>query len=398
MALLSSGSSFSFLQYLNLFLILLAVLFVHNVVVVNMRVMRSESFSDAYGFVEPPGQMKHPKRYKKQVSSKKQAPKVSNVPHVKPLESQPLTDDEAETVKSMVYPSLLPSESTPSYLYSHQQVLEYASSFTSFNRTLSFVHIPKTGGSTIENTFRDQPWGKCLFVGAQLPSDLEGRRFNLCPWQPDPYPLQLFYFDIPDWHIPVHFFPVPLKGDTHSLETDHPYANADLFAVVRLPPLDRVVSQYFWFCAEVRRARNATLLRQYCGTSANRRKQMEQYLLDRIHPLSTRYNDTAAPQHRRFPLHPHYFLDHAHWIPQFDYIVGPRQVRYVNHILHLDQMTEQYQALGEAYGLPLSWSTSNRANAQAHNKPVPNLSENVKQYVEDYFGKDRWLMGNTGPS
>lgn len=265
-----------------------------------------------------------------------------------------LTDDDDGLFEGL-------AEARPSYLLSDDEIIAYASSFHSFNRTLSFVHIPKTGGSTLENANTQHPWGKCLFIGAKPP---RGIKLNACPWQTHPQPLQMMYFGIPDWHVPVHFFPF-LKAD--------PYRHAELFAVVRMPPMERAISQYFWFCVEVQRAGDRALARRYCRRR-HREASVRRYFADRLRPTSLRA----------------YLADHGHWVPQYDYVVGPLGVRYVDHVLELPRMPEQYPRLGAAYGLELAWPRA-RTNAQAHNKRPPAVGNDTRAQLAAHFARD-WRL------
>jgi hypothetical protein len=315
---------------------------------------------------KPPRRRRIPRRQKR--SSTTTTTTTTTTTNLQQLTS-PLFDATAITSIDKNLFEGLSDSSPPTYLYSDQQVQDYAASFSSASlstRSLSFLHIPKTGGSTIENTNPQIPWGKCLFIGRTLPP---GITLNACPWQFHPHPLQLMYFDIPDWHLPAHFFPFAKAN---------PYYASELFAVIRMPPLDRAISQYFWFCAELRRANDRMTLRKYCSRTRNREASVQKYFQDRLHPTTLRT----------------YLMDHAHWIPQYDYIVGPLQVRYVNHVLQLqDNIQQDYSALGRAYQLNLTWPDT-RANAQAHNKKLPSVSQTLQVQLEDHFQSD-WLLVNS---
>ncbi|GKY90338.1 hypothetical protein MPSEU_000007800 [Mayamaea pseudoterrestris] len=351
----------------HLFLTILVVLFLHEVTL-NVRIVGSHDAAHQQAALiaaNAPRIIDEPNKQQTQQSS----PQNQVQPKRRKNTLEMLKEPSLVTTNHAGLFEGLPDLATPSYLYSDEQVLSYAKSFSSESlsrRSLSFVHVPKTGGSSVENT--EQPWGKCMFIGKETPP---GIKLNPCPWQENPHPLQMMYYDVPDWHVPAHFFPF-LKAD--------PYFASDLFAVIRMPPMDRAISQYFWFCAEVRRSRLKPLIRKYCGKSRKHRAaSVHRYFNDRLHPTTLKG----------------YLQDHGHWIPQYDYVVGPLQVRYVTHVLQLEHMSNDYSRLGAAYHLNLTWPET-RANAQAHNqKQLPSVRKQVQEKLADHFRKD-WLLLQKG--
>ena len=279
--------------------------------------------------------------------------------------------------------------SSPSYLSSSSSSsLDYAQTFHSFNRSLSFLHIPKTGGSTVENSHTQQGWGKCIFIGDTLPANIS--KLNLCPWQKHPHhPLQLYYHDIPDWHLPSHVFPL--------LKAANPYSHSDLFVVIR-PPLERIVSQYYWYCIEVHRGVVSSKQRyRYCppaaaADSSKREAAMIRYIRERLLAKSSRRN-----------LIDFYVQEHGHWIPQYDFIVGPLQTRYVDHVLQLSNMSVEYPRLGQAYDpqqqKQQGWTwPRERANAQGFHKKKPssnniaNMEAAMQKLMKHYYRHDFELL------
>jgi hypothetical protein len=191
------------------------------------------------------------------------------------------------------------------------------------HRRLNFMHIPKTGGSSVvEAGIRAGiNWGDCLFQRTW-----PGRT---CPYKPR-------YGNWPKvdydktlnrvwWHIPLQFFPQTWAN---------PYKGFDLFAIIR-NPYDRMVSEFYYHCKVLPQDCKGLDPTHRPGFSAKILNGQTQQALKKI--FLAKYGG------------PDYFHRWGHYIPQYDFFVGPRGQRYVQHLLHTEYLEEEFNLLMEAY-------------------------------------------------
>ena len=243
-------------------------------------------------------------------------------------------------------------------------------------RNLNFVHIPKTGGSSIVQTGIDHniSWGDCLFQYSW-----PGR---YCPTKPaEEWPIDKQQMGRVWWHLPIQHLPK---------DKPNPYENYDLFAVVR-NPYDRAISEFYYRCKIFPRQcrghdgpQGATVLNNYI---------------------------TAALKVvlRATPGSPEYFHHWGHWIPQYDFFFDhninnddnnnhskPQQQMMVQHLLHNEYLNKEFDALVQAYGLhnmtlpkerkkSRADTTTNGAGAQL---TVANLTLETIKLIEVVYQKD----------
>lgn len=101
------------------------------------------------------------------------------------------------------------------------------------HHSLKYLHIPKTGGSMIEQVAASAgySWGYCMFQDGSSRNDD-------CPRNSEA--LRLNEFPTSNlWHLPIQHLP----GKARYL-----YENASIFTVVR-NPYSRVLSEYYYRCA-----------------------------------------------------------------------------------------------------------------------------------------------------
>lgn len=218
-----------------------------------------------------------------------------------PQEQQPLSN--------AVHVSSLSAERT--------EALNYVRSFRQVNRRpLTFFHIPKAGGTAVEQAAGSQriSWGSCLF-------NHKPKR-DICRYpRGAEWPKTVGW-----WHLPVQFFP---------LANSNPYQNAEIFAVVR-DSYDRMVSEFYYIC-------NLKVL-DWRPDQCNRSRLTDKsYFNEWIQrKLNDRERDTAFG----------YLLDNGHFTPQYEYVMGPNEVRMVDYVLKLEQVDSQFPRLMKAFGLP----------------------------------------------
>jgi hypothetical protein len=234
-------------------------------------------------------------------------------------------------------------------------------------RPLKFFHIPKSAGTAVEDAagLHKLAWGSCLFRHKP--------KRDICP-----YPKQSK--DWPGhsgwWHLPQWFFPIR----THDSLID-PYQNAESFAVVR-EPYDRMISEFYYICT----LRIFDWRPDQCQReSLNDKEYMNDWLQQKL-------KAPAPDQPAGIVNWDYYMSDNGHFTPQYDFIVGPNEVRYVDHVLRLEDMTDGFTELMAAYGLDdLHLKKMNALGAKTRDDAqltTRHLSPETLELLHERFDKD----------
>ena len=208
------------------------------------------------------------------------------------------------------------------------QALAYVQSFKSLDRTLKFSHLPKNAGTALEDAAgaHQIPWGSCLFPHKP--------KRDICHYPNDAkdWPIHVGY-----WHLPRFLFP--------ACDVD-PYQRAETFGVVR-EPYDRMVSEFYYICT----LKIFDWRPDQCKRDKLHEKQyMNKWLTRKIQQNSILVGDGETSEQA---VHPaiQYLGDNGHFTPQYDFIVGPNQVRYVDFVLTLEHLADSFGELMAAFGL-----------------------------------------------
>ena len=97
-----------------------------------------------------------------------------------------------------------------------------------------------------------------------------------------------------------------------------------------------------------------------------------------------------------------YFRGDAHYVPQYDYVFNTNteeHERLVDHILHFENLNEEFASLMKAYGLDLDLATSDRFfHGQLLYQPkctAADLDSSTRSLIEEMYEHDFELGGYT---
>lgn len=237
-----------------------------------------------------------------------------------------------------------------------KQALEYVKSFDNkLGKQLSFFHVPKTAGTSIEHAAGTQniAWGSCMFPHKP--------KRNICHYPPGKH----WPDHIGWWHLPAFLF--PLAGAD-------PYQNTELFGVIR-DPYDRMLSEYFYICSlKVLDWRPDQCDRSKLHDTAYMNEWIRTKLLQR--------NRTA------------YLADNGHFTSQYDFVYGPHQVRMLDYVLKMEDLGGPFQALMGAFGMDKilleKRNALGAAKRQTENQvdPLDLLEESTIRMIQEVYRED----------
>ena len=164
---------------------------------------------------------------------------------------------------------------------------------------LSFIHIPKTAGTTIEELGSRQGilWGRY-----HLENDVALTQSKT---------KDVYY----NWHVPPRF-----------CGQHNPYKNSATFCVVR-DPVSRIVSEYKWFHADDHSKDNPTDMNTW---------------LDNMLTENNVYVTGGIDGHGH---------KHGHLFPQHFYVYNTSGKKTCDHVLLMDDLTHQFNRLMKQYGI-----------------------------------------------
>jgi hypothetical protein len=260
-------------------------------------------------------------------------------------------------------------------------------------RPLSFLHIPKSGGSSIENaaTTANLAWGMCLFrtgvMDVKCPTRNNISANDMSASLDVLHQLQNQYsFTTAFWHVPIQFLPINFTRSLHyNPKWKNPYENSDVFVVIR-NPYKRAVSEYYYFCSW-----------QDIGCFETRKDTADEMNRD-IQKVVNQVRDAGKPTLTN-PNSMGYYARDSHWIPQFDYVYSsliPQHQKMVQHVIHFEHLEDEFHSLVSAYGLDLNLTAIGVTYHNSKFKPqctVADLSSETRKLIEDVYEKDFELGG-----
>jgi len=261
-------------------------------------------------------------------------------------------------------------------------------------RRLEFVHITKTGGSTIEKVGHDLGiiWGACHFINVPL----VGCMAPDLPYQAPNY--QSYALTSP-WHTP----PKLLKryADT----TLYPYDEADLFTVIR-NPYSRVLSEYYcpWTGFQAK---------YFKGTKhekdPNDPDVMNQWVVNMVTRLSNAIEqfknstgDGVWKKQAKGVNEDERILAQKHYVNQVEYVYDGDNV-LVKNIIYYENLSSDFDALMKKYNINASLPSKDimgvykdemNKGRLSHNDLYPETIALINEYAKPDFEKFGYKMVN----
>lgn len=349
----------------------------------------------------------------------------------------------------------LPHDITKPYSWETETILQQQQSKQQLLRPLNFVHIPKTGGTSIVMAAANAnyAWADCLFYerrqrkncpppqnATNFPSSSSSSSSNNDnnnnPYFPQRWKHSIRHHPYMNswWHVPLQYLPTNDDNNDHDDDVPSPYINQDLFAVVR-NPYQRAVSQYYYRCTRVQKEACYLLIQQQQQQQGGKQQIINiiNTTKDTPETMNAYLQAMLYKQKRAPPNSPAYFFEDGHWIPQAHYIYNVtvtntskeeerlsnnatittaasyyEQRRLVQHVVHLEYLSEHFPALMQAY---YSTTTTNTTIIQLpqekmldRHKTYPttacsvhNLTTQTMRLIEDVYWMDFTLLGDGYP-
>jgi hypothetical protein len=257
-------------------------------------------------------------------------------------------------------------------------------------KSLEFVHITKTGGSAIENAGSSATppiiWGACHYMSIEEVG---------CATPDIPYIAPDFqsYALTSPWHTPPKIL---RKVVDDSL---YPYADADLFAVIR-NPYDRIISEYYcpWqgFQAKYKKLSKR-------DKDPNDPVNLNYWVKDMITRLQQSFSEfdvtkVQKVQRKGFNEDP-YNLSQKHYINQAEYVYDGKNV-VIKNVIHYENLSEEFDSLMKKYSLNVKLPSKEEAGVYTENETSKrltyrDLSPESIEIINQYARPDFDLFGYT---
>ncbi|KAL3908893.1 MAG: hypothetical protein SGILL_008307 [Bacillariaceae sp.] len=256
---------------------------------------------------------------------------------------------------------------------------------------LNFLHLPKTGGTSIVVAAANAgyAWGDCMFPlrreTKNCPIENAPVNNNNTHYHPELW-IKTNRYVRSWWHVPIQYLPNDAKHP-------NPYANQDLFIVIR-NPYKRILSQYYYRCLRDPGAK--------CFVDAKGRP-----IADTPKRMNKIVQKWVRKQQSSKWGGQDYFFHDAHWVPQSHYVYDystnksitmtarPRKVR---HVLHFEYLAEHFASLMKAYGLRdvIQLSKDHKVNDRAEyvtHTTAADLTLSSLRLIEEVYKDDFELGG-----
>jgi hypothetical protein len=235
---------------------------------------------------------------------------------------------------------------------------------------LELVHIPKTGGSSLELLAAENgiPWSVCHW---RPWCDEDGQ--IKCPNYTAVDSQNMHnVFPVANWHVPPMYFDAANDDNDTAIATFNPYRDntTRLFVVVR-DPYDCIVSEYKYFPSWLKKD----------GWDRANATQLNQWVLRTLSHIKN-----AQPGSKP------YFVRDAHMVPQYDYIRGNE---HRMHILRQERLAHEFTCLAHVFQLPEAMVVAKNlmhSNRGAGSLSKHDLSPNALRLIEQVYAEDFRLL------
>jgi len=258
--------------------------------------------------------------------------------------------------------------------FTNNAFIDDTHAYTTDRRRLEFVHITKTGGSAIEKIGADNSimWGACHYMNITEVGCLSPDIAYIAP------NYQSYALTSP-WHTPPKIL--------HSVVTvNEPYTGADLFTVVR-NPYSRIVSEYYCPYTGFRRKgiNNGLTMNNWISNTVRKLdKVLSDYSVQNP-------NDRPKEQSRNHNEDP-VLLAQKHMVNQIEYVFE-KGVQVIDHVIHYENIQEEFNNLMEIYGLDLKLpnkeshgvNTRGKNSKLSHFDLFPETIAIINKYAADDF-------------
>merc|ERR1719232_1893403 len=225
---------------------------------------------------------------------------------------------------------------------------------------LEFHHIPKTGGTSIEDAAAAAGirWSRCKYMFTDCGKNISKSPINKFPFNTsadftrshatflNESEIPYFLWKVEYWHMPLHW----LKNFPFD-------ANTKTFTVVR-NPYDLAISEY------------------YCpwnGAKSSRRN-INNWIQRKI--VCNEKSDKLKSK-----------IYSAHFLPQYDHIYNKHGKKIIDYVLKFENLDEQFQNLMKKFSLNLNLRKVNTRKVDSE-LGIANLTNETIAMINEYYKND----------